>query len=111
MNEYQDLTGWVFEHEGKYWKITGAAYPAFGFYSYPVISCSKTGKEYKSRNGFSARFVMNYHRAGFTRKAESTEKANITEGNRTGAQKRRIAFLTDRIARDTAELAQLMEGK
>lgn len=96
------------DRDGGYWKVTGPKRKSIGGESYPVIKCSKHGKEFTQTNGFSCRYVDDLFNDGKTWAANSNTKVR-TEGQALGAMKRRITHLESRIAADTAELAKLFE--
>ena len=102
------MIGRIFEHNGRWWKINGPMVLRHGAGSWPVISCSKTGKEFTRLNGFSDSFVKRKEEAGLLYYAVSNEKCS-TAGKEIGIKKRRIQFLKTRIADDQAELDRLVE--
>ena len=103
------MIGRIFEHNGRWWKINGPMQFRWGKDgTWPVISCSKTGKEFTRLNGFSDFFVMRKDAAGLLYYAVSNEKCS-TAGKEIGIKKRRIQFLKTRIADDQAELDRLVE--
>ena len=115
-------------YKGKtvYWKIIGEKYNTFGSssyynerFSYPVIKCSKNGKEYSSRSGFSSNLIdaiiqEKFHDDGYSKFSLVKTGTNIgvkakTVGKEIGIKKRRITYLENRIQRDTNELLRLKE--
>jgi hypothetical protein len=94
----------------KYWKITGNPRSSFSkeYYVYPVVRCTKTGKEFKETNGFDVNAV---HENKDTFKiigiVSIGTKANIDNGNKIGAMKRRIDYLNARILRDRDKIKSI----
>lgn len=95
-----------------FWKITGPSRRVLGANSYPVIKCSKWGKEFKETNGFSSAAVDALSEHQVYRPINDNEglgnKAVIDDGIKSGIKKRRIAFLKKRISKDEKELADLL---
>lgn len=93
-----------------YWKITGDPIPGWLSHldAYPVVKCSKLGKEYKQSGGFAVRAVDLIPEEKIFKGAIGL-KANITNGNKIGALKRRHDFLVERIRRDSIELDNISE--
>ena len=99
--------GTIYSFSGSYWKVTGPKRSGLGCLSYPVIKCTKTGKEFKETNGMRDWFIEQLHSDGLTWKfSEVTEKVS-TAGEASGIRKRRIMFLEDKIAAYTKELEEL----
>jgi hypothetical protein len=90
-----------------YWKITGEPRRS-GSYSasYPVIKCTKTGKEFKTTNGFNVTFVDSIPEDQII-KSDVGVKANITGGIEITKRKNRINFLTKKICAYERELKEL----
>ena len=102
-----------------YWKVTDIRqYKETS--SYQVVKCSKTGKEYKDRNGFSTtidKILLNEpiaisrdNRVDFNIVKRNTVvgvKANLEPGLATGKIKRRRDYLVARIETDKRELQKL----
>ena len=111
---YPDLTGLIFARPKTHgtspghWKITGPARMALGIFSYPVIKCSKHGKEYKQANGFAASYVLRLKEEGQLYEATKEGKAS-TDGIETGIRKRRIDFLVKTMQDMVEELNGLLE--
>jgi hypothetical protein len=98
--------GDVFRCDGIYWKITGAPRGIGYGYSYPVIRCTKTGKEFKATNGFSVSFIDSLpedqiFNCGVGVKADIDRSVEITK------RKNRINFLTRKICAYERELKKL----
>lgn len=109
-DDYPDLVGFVFRHDKSFWKVTGPVRSSFGDgFSYPVIKSSKGGKEFREQNGFRAEKVIQAWRESGEPDVINTVglKADIDAGIQDANKKRRIQFLEERIARDTAELQKL----
>lgn len=112
--EYPDLTGLIFARPKAHgtspghWKITGPAQMALGILSYPVIKCSKLGKEYQQCNGFAASYVLRLKEEGKLYEATKEGKAS-TAGIETGIRKRRIDFLVKTMHDMVEELNGLLE--
>lgn len=113
---YPDLTDYIFARPSssnpkviEHWKITGPAHVTFcPGRSYPVIKCTKTGKEFKSTNGFSSTYVLSLWNQGLLFKSENNEKAS-TDGIKSGIRKRRINHLVETMNKMVAELNELLE--
>ena len=105
-----------------HYKVVGFYEPGFSrtTWSYNVIKCTKTGKEFKARNGYSASidkalvvpaFIPTVDRQVNYRivKRATTigEKANIENGLITGGIRRRLDYLKARIENDKKELGKL----
>lgn len=107
-----DLTGWIFKHKTSYWKIMGPARNSYGSKTpdtYPVIKCTKTGKEFTGCNGFSIDFVMKLYNAGEMSKCELTENVEVsTAGQESGIRKRRIQHLEAELSSALKEVNQLL---
>ena len=88
--------GDVFQCDGVYWKITGAPRGIGYGYSYPVIRCTKTGKEFRATNGFSVSFVDSLPEDQII-KSDVGIKANIDAGIEITKRKNRINFLNRKI--------------
>lgn len=90
-----------------YWKITDG--PRSGWISfadtYPVIKCSKYGKEYDRKTGFSVRAVDSIPDDKITRSTVGV-KADTT-GVEIGRLKRRLGFLEKRNTADQTEMAKI----
>lgn len=100
--------GTIFNASGSTWKTTGPKRFALGGHSYPVIKCTKYGKEFKETNGFSANLVECRYREGHTTQCVLKENVKVsTEGEASGKRKRRIQFLEAEIAAYTKELEEL----
>jgi len=97
----------------EYWKITGNPYNKGD--SYPVIKCSKKGKEFRETNGFSVSFVSSLKENkegcsdGWIIGSFSSEKAKIDEGIMSATRLRRIQYLQDKISAYQKELNDLMK--
>jgi len=97
-----------------YWKVTFIYNPeSFPHNSYHVIRCSKTGKEFRDRNGFSISYIDKAIQnpnsdIKLITKSEVGTKANIDNGVDTARMKRRVTFLQARIQKDTKELEGLL---
>lgn len=101
---------------GTYWKVRYISHTGYmgQVPSYSCIRCSKTGKEFKDTNGFTCDWVDREITKSTQWKLQSEGsdlgiKANIKEGNKIGAKKRRITYLRERIAADTLALASLLK--
>lgn len=111
---FPDFTGMIFHRIAShgtspgYWKITGPAKKSVGCYSYPVVKCSKLGKEYKTTNGFSVAYVTRLNAQGLLYSADTQEKAS-TDGKASGIRKRRIDFLVKSMHNMVEELNGLLE--
>ncbi len=110
---YPDLTGYIFERNG-YWKITGPAqrlgYYAGSSFSFPVVKCTKHGKEFSRRDGYGADTVMQLHLQGLTVKCGLTEDVKVsTDGKASGARKRRIKHLEAELASILKEVNGLLQ--
>lgn len=93
---------------GGYWKVEGEKRKSYGSgFSYPVIKCTKYGKEFSGRNGFSDTHVDKLVAEGKTWKATDHTKVSKA-GQQAGILKRKILHLEARIAADTAELNNTM---
>ena len=99
--------GTIFKHGADgYWKVTGPKRKMFGGESYPVIKCSKRGKEYRQRNGFDAKYVESIPKDQLFFAPTGT-KADIDDGIESGVRLRRIQFLKYTIAAMQKELEEL----
>lgn len=96
------VAGDIFFIAGRYWKVTGPKRGAF----FPVIRCSKNGKEFTDINGFFDRYLETAPAALFIKNVSEQIKVS-RDGVNSGRQKRRIAYLKNRIANDQKELAKL----
>lgn len=106
------MIGTIFEDKnGGYWKVSGPARNSYGNRgrpdSYPVIKCTKYGREYQRTNGFTVMYVDNLVKEGKTWKATDNTEAS-TDGQARGILKRRVTYLESRIASDTEELNRLI---
>lgn len=104
INDPKRKVGDVFQYGKSYWKITSVDRQGY----YPVIKCSKTGKEYRDTNGFAHQFVDKLDDSAFVN-TDVGVKADIDKGVKITQTKLRIAFLEDRIHRDIIEAAKLKE--
>ena len=104
----------------QYWKINGPLRENYwagpGAKSYPVIRCTKTGKEFKNTNGFGSRWIDSLpdgpgsedaphdeYIVGVFNDAERVSTAN----KQRGIDKRRADYLHSRILHDAKELRKL----
>jgi len=102
----------------QYWKVTDEPRKSWinrDGYSYPVVRCSKTGKEYKDKNGFCTSIDAKLNdpecnEYQYIGNFEPGKKANIDNGIKTGKIKRRISYLIGRITSDTKELNILKDA-
>lgn len=96
--------GSVFKSASSYWKIIGGVTKS-GMLgeTYPVIKCSKTGKEFRELNRFGRSYVENRVIIGIF----LGEKADIDDGVESGIKKRRIQYLKKKIESFTKELKEL----
>lgn len=105
-----DLSGADPSAPRTYWKINGD--PGSGWIStrdsYPVVRCSKFGKEYKSRTWI---LVSRVDQISDDRiiNVDVGVKADIAEGAKIGQLKRRLSFLDRRINADQKELIDIVD--
>jgi len=104
--------GTIFKRDNCYWKITGTiGSRAAGGESYPVIKCTKTGKEFITINGFRSDYLENRGQATGAVEiigvVSEKVKANIGDGLIVGKKKRRVQYLEAKISSCTKELEQL----
>lgn len=110
-----DLTGYIFEYKGGYWKIQSPKHAGYSSYSnpptyYPVIKCTKHGKEFQSRNSIVAEVVEKIYLEGSMVKCGLTEDVKVsTAGKESGARKRRINHLEAELGTMIKELNKLLE--
>lgn len=90
----------------RYWKITGEARNVFGRLSYPVICCTKNGKEFSQRDGFNKDFVDKLEWGKYKFPAKDSGKVS-RDGVKIGAVKRRLQYLRDRMKADSAEIEEI----
>jgi hypothetical protein len=100
-----------------YWKVTSVDEKGWQhLWTYHVIRCTKTGKEFKDVNGFSTdidRYFRQEKGSEFNIVKRATEvgtKANIDKGIESGKVKRRIQYLENKIDRYSKELERLKLG-
>jgi hypothetical protein len=101
--------GTIFEYNDSYWKVTGDCYSK-ATAGYFAIKCTKTGKEFKATNTFSATYVEARFNNGQAWDSEYKcgTKVDATNVDR-GARRRRIQHLEDTIAELRKELEGLMQ--
>ena len=96
-----DLTGYIFSYKGSFWKVRGPKRDGYSYGRvgnsapkyYPVVKCTKHGKEFQSRNNFSAAMVEKLYLEGAMVKCGLTEDVKVsTAGKASGARKRRITL-------------------
>lgn len=110
-----DLIGYIFSYKGSFWKILGPKKEGYGRMGYapkyyPVVKCTKHGKEFQSRNSFSADMVEKLYLEGAMVKCGLTEDVKVsTAGKASGARKRRITHLETELNNILKELNRLLE--
>lgn len=108
-NAVPDLTGYIFQRGKSYWKILGLK--RTGYENYPVVKCTKYGKEFQSSAYYSAAFIEKQYAEGTMTKCvlkgEALEVS--TAGKASGIRKRRIQHLEADIANQLKELNKLLE--
>jgi hypothetical protein len=107
-----DLTGYIFQRDKSYWKILGPKRAGYrGYENYPVVKCTKYGKEFQSSTYYSADFIEKQYAEGTMTKCvlkgEALEVS--TAGKASGIRKRRIQHLEADIAHQLKELNKLLE--
>lgn len=111
LSKYQDLTGYIFQHAGGFWKVTGLPRQGVGSYAvYPSIKCSKYGKEFRSSTGFVADYLLGKFERNEMRLCSLPEDQRLasTNGFESGIRKRRIADLSRELPQLVAELNKLL---
>ena len=104
--------GTIFENRTSFWKVTGPKYASYGSRSkpntYPVVKCTKYGKEFSATNGFSDTLVEHLYAKGATTAATYKAGEGVSEaGKESGIRKRRILWLEATIKAYTKELEEL----
>lgn len=120
-----DFTGMIFSYTSKSrgtmtrWMITDKPYQDLLSSSSPATKCSKSGKLFKSYNGFSNRFLQELANLSRLETASNVfllerapgsydiVKANIELSSKITKAKNRIQYLKGCISTYTKELAQL----
>ena len=101
----------------KYWKVTDIRIHKPGTItwddSYLVISCSRTGKEYKQTNGFSTGIDQYFYKpfsiySIITRNTQVGIKAS-TKGKESGKLKRRLNYCTAKVNAYNKEIHNIKE--
>ncbi|MFA6570163.1 MAG: hypothetical protein WCT77_02900 [Bacteroidota bacterium] len=102
----------IIKHQHSYWMIMeDVAHHSIGItLYYSVQKCSKKGKLYKEKNGFSQTFIQDIFNTGIglVRVGGIPEHANLEDGIASSKRKRRISFLQARIKEDTKEIEKLL---
>lgn len=96
----------IYSVDKRYWKITGEPREFFGMVSYPVISCTKNGKEFSQTDGFNKDFVDKLEWGKNKFPAKESGKVS-RDGVKIGAMKRRLQYLRDRVRSDSAEIEKI----
>ncbi len=116
MENQKNIIGTIFLRNGTYWKVVGPIYNGFGNTNYyPVIKCSKLGKEYKYTNGFQTSFIDCLVKFGEWNGAKLIStgstvgiKADISAGIESAKLKNRINYLRAKINAYQGELDRLL---
>lgn len=123
--DYPLKLGTIFKYDNKFWKITGEPFCIDGpnsrfaeedfnnrynsnyhgawYMRYPIIRCTKNGKEFKTVTAIPVISVYDHYISGYSEVGTKVSEDGISSGK----IKRRIKYLKDKINSYTKELKEL----